>query len=485
MKRIVCFFVVITFLFLVSCGKKQVIPTQTEPTVIAEPTEISVATIVIPTTASTSSTKSQTIETTLTAGTTIPDKVFVQTGYQKYSKMFAQKDIETPNSVILVSIKDHTTQKTWYYDKNSGEIRAFCADPDCEHVFYSDPSTWTFNLDCPAVMIGKMTNHLSDFSFTPMFLNGRVYFVCLAGMYSCTENGDNLREEFKFSKNKDFSSEIKKYTNGKYPFICVFSDERSIFFYHCESKKNITQYRYDTLTKELHDMTEDLEKAETELGYTVYVDSAADGKIYLAAYSGVTSLPTITRNSFEVAGTLVGYYETDYDFSSFEEVTDYIASPDFVVGDGVIGKLGNDYVKRKYSGEKEVLIENVDDVLGDTFKALYLNGEYLYFVKDENLIIGKKENASGFKRDAVNVNGGKIYRYDLETGDIACVLDEYCYDGFRVIYIDEKSGVCFLAVEKYIELEEKFFDKKSVPVLVRCDINDDGKFTVKEEKYSK
>ena len=484
MKRIICFIAIISSLFLSSCETVNV-PTNTDNTEITTAVTMT-ATSITATTAAVAPATTETMATTVsTTGDLIPIEVYLPTGYQKYSNMFAQQDVETPNSVIFTSIKDHITRNTWYYDKISSEIHAFCSDPGCEHVFYSDPSTWTFNLDCPAAMIGKTTNYLSDFSFASVYVNGRVYFVCLSGLYSCTENAKDLREEFKFSENKDFSKEIKKYTDGKYPFICVFSDERSIFFYHCESKKNITQYRYDTSTQKLYDMTEDLEKAETELGYTVYVDSAADGKIYLAAYSGVTSLPTITRNSFEVAGTLVGYYETDYDFSSFEKVEDYIAAPDFVVGDGVIGKLGNDYVKRKYSGEKEVLIENVDDVLGDTFKALYLNGEYLYFVKDENLIIGKKENASGFKRDAVNVNGGRIYRYDLETGDITCVFDNHYYDGFRAVYIDEKSGVCFLAVEKYIELEEKFFDKKSVSVLVRCEINKDGMFTVKEEKYSK
>ena len=480
MKKTICFIVVLTTVFLVSCGET-VAPINTDLTEIT--TAATTATISTMATTQADATEAATSVSTTSEPITV--EVYVPTGYQKYSNMSAQKDIETPNCVILTSFKDHITQNTWYYDKKSKEIRVLCSDFKCDHVFFNDTSSWTFDLDCPAAMIGKMNNFFSDVSFAAVYVSGRVFFVCLSGMYSCTEVGGDLREEFKFSDNTEYIKERQKYIDGKFPFISVFGDGRSIFFYHYENKSGFKQYRYDTSTQKLYDMTDDLKKAETELGYTVYVDSAADGKIYLSAYSDVTDPPTITRNSFEVAGTLVGYFETDYDFSSFEEVTDYIASPDFVVCDGVIDKLENNYVKRKYSGEKEVLIENVNDVLGDTFKALYINSKYLYFVREENIVIGKKEIASDSKLNAINKNGGKIYRYDLETREIFCIFDEYCYDDFRAVYIDEESGVCFLAVEKYVELDDRFFDKKSVCVLVRCDINNDGTFTVKEEHYSK
>lgn len=481
MKKTICFIVVLTTVFLASCGKAPITPTNTDPTEITT----AATTATISTMATTQADATEAATTGSTTSEPITVDVYVPTGHQKYSNMSAQKDIETPNCVILTSFKDHITQNTWYYDKKSKEIRVLCSDFKCDHVFFNDTSSWTFDLDCPAAMIGKMNNFFSDVSFAAVYVSGRVFFVCLSGMYSCTEVGGDLREEFKFSDNTEYIKERQKYIDGKFPFISVFGDGRSIFFYHYENKSGFKQYRYDTSTQKLYDMTDDLKKAETELGYTVYVDSAADGKIYLSAYSDVTDPPTITRNSFEVAGTLVGYFETDYDFSSFEKVEDYIAAPDFVASDGVIGKFENDYVKRKYSGEKEVLIENVNDLLGDTFKALYINSKYLYFVREENIVIGKKEIASDSKLNAINKNGGKIYRYDLETREIFCVFDEYCYDDFRAVYIDEESGVCFLAVEKYVELDDRFFDKKSVCVLVRCDINNDGILIVKEEKYSK
>ncbi|MBO4429421.1 MAG: hypothetical protein J5832_05655 [Clostridia bacterium] len=453
------------------------------------PTETTAATTAVTasasesTTATTAATATTATTATSTTGEPIIVDPFVSAGYQRYSNLSLQKDVKTPGGVVLTSVDDKTTQNTWYYDKESGEMKIFCSDPDCEHVFFTDTFAWTYTLDCPAAMMGKIYHFFTDFSYAPVYVNGRVYFAILSGMYSCKENGGDVREEFKFSENTDYIKERQKYIDDKFPFIRIFSDGRSVFFYHYEDKKGFLQYRYDTWTRELYDMTDDLEKAAATLGYTVYVDSAADGKIYLSAYSGVTAPPTITMKSFESTGTLVGYYETDYDFSSFEEADDYIASPDFVAHDGVIGKLGNDYVKRKYSGEKVVLIENVDDVLGDTFNALYLSGKYLYYVKEENLVIGKKENYYGFKRDAVSLNGGKIYRYDLETGDIACVFDDYHYDRFRAVYIDEESGAFLFYAIRFVEVEDAFYDKYLIKAITECKINGDGTLNIQKEYF--
>lgn len=485
MKKAFCFIIIAATLFLVSCsGNTTTVTTLTNAT---EPPSFTNSDATITETNSTTTTETLTIETSAT-DSTVSAEVFVPTGHPKYSMVRKNHDVETSVNVIFFFIADQTDPynlKTCFYDKASGKICIFCADPDCEHIFYTDRSTWSFVLDCPAAMMGKMTSILNDYTVASTYVNGRVYFVCLAGMYSCTENGDDLREEFKLSENENFAKERDKFFNGYYPIISVFSDGKSIFFCHVDSKKNITQYRYDTSMRELRDLTDEIKKAEQALGNTVYVDSAGGEKIFLAVYSDVTAPPALSTDNVYNTGTLVGYYATDYDFSSFEEVKDYIAAPDFVTSDGVIGKLGNDYVMRKYSGAKDVIIENVNDVLSNGFSALYLNDKYLYYVKEENLVIGKKENASGFKRDMVNVSGGKVYRYEFETGNIVCVFDEYRYDSFRAVYIDEQNGVCFLAVEKYVELGEKFFDKKSVQVLVRCEIDENGMFTVKEEKGSK
>ena len=230
----------------------------------------------------TETTAATTATTATTAGEPITVGQFVPTGYQKYSILSAKKDIETPSGVILISVEDDDTADTWYYDKKSGEIRVLCSDPDCDHVFFNDTVTWTYDLDCPAAMMGNFLDFFASFSFAPVYVNGRVYFTCLSGMYSCTENGGDVREEFKFSENTNYVKERQKYLDGKFPFIRIFSDGRSIFFYHYENKNGFLQYRYDTWTRELYDMTDDLEKAASALGYTVYVDSAVDGKIYLA-----------------------------------------------------------------------------------------------------------------------------------------------------------------------------------------------------------
>ena len=155
MKKLICIIITIATLFLVSCGET-VAPTNTDPTKITTVSTTSATSIM----ATTETAAATTATTATTAGEPITVEQFVPTGYQKYSILSARKDIETPNCVILTTIKDHNTRNTWYYDKKSGAIRVLCSDPDCDHVFFNDTSTWAFDLDCPAAMMGIINNHL-------------------------------------------------------------------------------------------------------------------------------------------------------------------------------------------------------------------------------------------------------------------------------------------------------------------------------------
>ena len=501
MKKIVCLIIILASLLLVSCaGDAPVVystPTETVATAKTSGTTAATQDTTAAATAATATTA--TVETAATTASTTAEPTTaseatattnanpyepttvsrITSGCARYSDNFKKQDVETPTKVIFSSFTYYDNGILEYFDKNDGEMHVFCGDPSCDHSFFSDEGKRGFKATCPAAMMTEMTNRLSNLTIAPLFIGGRVYFVCYSGLYSCTDAGGDLREEFKFGDNNNLQNELKKIQNERFAIMSVLDDGKNIFFCHIDDEKNIVQYRYDTSTRILYDMTAEMKKAEASLGHRVLIDRLADGKIYLAAYSGAIKPIYLTSSDVNNSDKPIGYYSTDYGFSSFEKVDNYIAAPDFIIDSGVIGKSGNDYVLEKYSGEKTVLIENSDDILGDNYTALYINDNYLYYVKDENLVIGKKESFYGSKINAVNKNGGKIYRYDLETGDIVCVFDNYYYDGFRAVYIDEESGVCFLAVEKYIELEEKFFDKKTVSVLVRCDINNDGTFNAK------
>ena len=484
MKRVICTMIIITSVFLASCsGESLEMSTKSftyEEKITTTQTETATPATYSTTATATTTTTMGTTATAEIEQPTVNIKEYIKSGYQRYSTLFTAKDVETPTKIVFNSFGHVGDNATLCYDKTSGEMHIFCNDPSCEHGFFSDMTAWTFGISCPAAMIGEMTSTIGALTIAPMYLNGRIYFVCFSGIYSCTENADDLREEFKFGDNNVFFDEWNKLVKNQFAIVTVFDDGENIFFRHVDEENNIIQYRYDTSTRELHDMTEEIKKAETALGNTVYVDSAADGKIYLAVYSGVTEPLMLNSSNIYSSGELVGYYVTDYDFSSFNKVEKYMSRPDFVTENGVICLSGNHYVLRDYFGEDIVLIEDVNKSIGEDFSAIYINSKYLYYVKNENLKIGTARNYNNEEYDVINKSGGKIYRYDFETGENVCVFDNYLCDNFRAIFFDETSGVGFIETEEFAEIEKGKMSRATDIVFVKLE-KSNGIFIVDEE----
>ena len=450
MKRLICFIIILVSLFLVSCAGE---------TPIAS-TEETVATTVATTATS------QNEQTT--------HEAFVPSGY----RLTTLKTIETRSKVLLLDKTVGKQAVVMYYSKADGEFYPFCFDPLCDHENFKNN---TYRTKCIGNMLYDTQRALPS-SERVFYINSRLYFVFFDKIYSCSEIATDLRVEVSFSDKMDYYDQLIEYhkngtsMSGNYylPIQSFANDGNILLFIRADESGNLDQYAYDTVSKKLINMRENMSEAEKELGATLYTQSFDDGKIYMAAYKNVVKTTVREGMSTRVEGDFVGYYVADYEFKDFSKI-DAIPPINYIfkTNDGYVmvnmsdGGSHGEVVKQKFTGETEKLSPEIEFTLIPSY--LFLTEKSLYFYYIERTEIGKdvKDN----KRSVYNSYGGKLYKIDLESGEISTVFDDLNYDMFKILYLDEKSGYGITSLQLYTIDDGKVTTKGGLLYHFRLDEN--------------
>ena len=438
--------------------------TATEETIyVNEPTE--------------STTEATIASTTATTGEATPTTAFVKIGYAPTMTNM----LETRSKVLIFEAvsASHPKDVVYYYSKADREFYPFCFDPFCDHKPKTDGGKPVF---------GCVGNALYDRRARQpgekcVYINSRIYFVYFDAIYSCSEFATDVRIEYSFREYDSLTYvEIMDRGNaGIYP-ICDFeSDGASIFFKHIDEKGNLILYRYDTSARKLIDLTAEIKKAEEKLGVSLYARYFANGTIYLDGYKNVTKVKNFYGDQ-EVTGEFVAHYAADHTLSVIEETDFEVPTfPMFETDEGyVVEEYGdgtniNNLYYVKFGAEKITLIEDTEKTLGGSMpQFLYKNGKYLYYYVVENVLIGK--NSRG--KDVYNNNGGKIYRFDTESGNIELVFDDVNYNISHVFYVGESEAV--MTVYKYTKNARGEVETSS-SLLIKAALDANGNFIDIEE----
>ena len=489
MKKIICILIIFSSLLLVSCAGDATIVYST-PT--AE-TVGTVGTVTLPVTGEPSGT-SEVVSTTSTSFTSIttPEDDFsleeiILNGHSVNKWQSTKEVLETDNIILLMSLRNNFNDcpVTSYYDKNTGEIKPFCSIDGCDHnicVTQSD-GTVLYATECAAGML----NHefmLGPNGRTAIFLNSRIYFPFMFGLYSCTENADDIRAEFLFDESLDSDKETDRQNKFQWQFASMFVDGDNIFFRHVDDNGVVRQYRYDTVNRKLTDMTDALEREGKKIGLTLYVDHAIDGVVYLVGYKNVTKQIDLSKGNVYDTGELVGYYVTDYDLESVERAYYAMLTPSFIVDGGYIVREkveGEDYksnlVCYTHDGKRKTLIYDVEHTLGEnitpnnSLEMMYIDSNGLYYY-----ILERKQIGDG----AINASGGSIYRYDFKTGKATRIFQNDGYDWFVAACIDEEKGVALFVCNEYVLADEGKYGNHFSVVLLKCIIDESDDLVITE-----
>ena len=481
MKKLIAFALIIftLALALASCAGENTPDATTYNYYTSKITPTAATTVNTSATAATEATTPTATTATATATTieTTPAMPFVPSGYAPTMTNM----LETRSKVLIFEAvsASHPKDVVYYYSIADGEFYPFCFDPFCDHKAESSGGKPVF---------GCVGNALYDRRARQpgekcAYINSRIYFVYFDAIYSCSEFATDTRVEYSFQEYDSLTyDEIMKRGNaGIYP-ICNFeSDGASIFFKHIDEKGNLILYRYDTSSRKLIDLTAAIKKAEEKVGVSLYARYFANGTIYLDGYKNVTKVENYYGNQ-EVTGEFVAHYAADHTLSVIEETDFEVPTfPMFETDEGYIveeygdGTNQNTLYYIKFSGEKITLIDDTEKTLGGSMpQFLYKNGKYLYYYVVENVLIGK--NSRG--KDVYNNNGGKIYRFDTESGKIELVFDDVNYNISHVFYVGESEAV--MTVYKYTKNARGEVETSS-SLLIKAALDANGNFIDIEE----
>ena len=485
MKRIVCLIIVLTTIFLVSCAGEVTEVTGTKLTAATVVTSGIASTEVPMATTSTAGTTVTSEATTAaqtyaTTSQTSPAEVFVPNGY---ANTYISDIIETKSKVMIFEGLNtfRTFDVVYYYSKADGEFYPFCFDPFCTHE-----EAWRGRRNVIGCLANGMANtFVRPLDADPVFINSRFYFVFHDTIYSCSEFATDIREEYSFHEYDNYTTQdINRRQNADaYPICDFFNDGASIFFKHVDEKGAVIQYRYDTSSNKLYDMSTAIEKAEEKVGAPLYARKYVNGKVYLDGYTNIVKQqgdePYKTVN-----GDFVGYFEADYEFKDIKQVDfKFPVSPWFVTDNGFIyAEYDENNVRNlmfiDFNGETKMLISDMEKTLGKSPEIMYYKDDCFYYYAAAPVVLGKDESLLGATRK--NESGGKIYKYDLKTGKSQCVFDNLNYDYFEIFYIGDVENVVVMKVQKYEKISAT--DVRSTSgIIIKAALDENGNFIDLEE----
>lgn len=519
MKNIIIALFFLITLFLVSCGKAVVPSDKSTAPSSAQTTEPSAsASAYVPTEPSSSG---KTPEPTAK----IPDGILDNLGHQRYFRHNGSVYLETSEKVFLNSIITGIQRPSDYIRKSDGNIYPICTKSDCDHSIWKDEDNIN-PLDVSTInCVSRMIYNLDTVYDAPMFINSRIYFYYLLTLFSCDDDLGDLRVEFSFfDENKDILTQQFYTQTGKkprtsdspptevydyYPVVSgLCNDGDQIIFSNYDENQTLTLYRYDTTLHKLFDITEIIEYISEKTDssdFEIMIRNIEKGKIYIEVIENIqwNMHPVIYGqypNNQDYKSDHIAYYAADYKICKTEEVDIIVGFPDFIIENGRIVReykgsdgTSSDYVFCSNNGEKSLLIENIEQTLGvinpDDIQIKFLYGSNLYFCKTENKVIGKLFDIRKKEQKKINRSGGKIYRYDIVTGEIKCVFNDDICDMFNNFYIDEKSGIAVFSsyISTFLETDPKdginIYDRYTTPLMIICQIDENGIFIDEEALY--
>ena len=427
-----------------------------------------------------STTEATIASTTATTGTTTPAEVFVPKGN---GNLVDTHYIETKSKILFLkglSGVGNEYNPLYYYSKADGELYPFCFDPFCEHI---DASA-ELKIKCVGTAMSSPIAK-PPANADPVYLDSRIYFVYFDAIYSCSEFATDLRLEYSFHEYDHLTiTEILGRYNHKIFAICDFCGYgSSLLFKHIDENGNIIQYIFDIKTKKLSSLTEKIKEAGERLGVSLYISQFTNEKIFFEAYTNVKREPSVT-GSFIVAGDFMGCYESDYELNEIKKIDFRVPSnPIFKTQNGFVfdetrnGKSG--LYSIMFDGSEKVIFEDYDSELNCVnTRFAYLTDNSMYYFGEDPVEMGIDESLFGDVRK--NQSGGKLYRYDLNTGKSQLVLDDVRYDGFEVYYIGKDDNVVLMRVQKYEKISATKV-KTTGGVIIKGTLDANGNFVDIEE----
>ena len=495
MKKLLSIIIALATLLLVSCAS-------TTPAESAEPSWI---TSIISTTASAAATlapwtsaeptvythteaTTATTATTSTQGAITPTSPFVPSGYTRSSN----NAVETKSKIILAdytSYESHGLKATYYYSKADGEFYPFCFDPFCEHKPYTPGSS---SISC----IGKVICTESKKNQI-YYYNSRIFFVLDGTIYSCSEFATDLRkevvmEDLSYLSKEEYQKRRKQ--NGGIIIYKFQGDAGSLFFEYVDPDGKVIWYRYNTETRKLINMTEKIDAAAKKMGIVLYPEEFAGGHIFMF---GGKSDSTVSLNYvadyelndirvYDNYGILVTLFKTNDGLVMYGFYKDgvYESSPDvdYASRSFVIPNNRNyDIFLLKTDGTTETLVKNARKTFGfKNTEVLYMNDKYLYFCNNIYEKIGV-EWLSLIKtaQDVMASYDGKIYRYDLKTGEVDMFFEsvgDFC-DVRKIDYISEKDSVAIINTQYYVDQNNIIYGFEEYTVetyIIKCHLDENG-----------
>ena len=419
----------------------------------------------------------------------VPVTAFAPVGYMRFTA--DQETLETRSKILIF----HNGEVAYYYSKADGEFYPFCFDPFCDHVNF-DREKKVYTTKCIGRMITDKYGSYGNLDHVA-YVNSRIYFIFYDEIYSCSEIATDLRVEVSFSKKRSYydwfadPSRGSSYRAEASPIQQFQSDGSMIFFRRVDENGKVQFYMYDTVSRKLSSISDKMEAANERLGVTLYVSAFADGKVFVKAYKDIQRVNSEQGSTPQVIGTLVGTYVTDYDFSEFTEVSDsmhylyeFKTEKGHYVGREKDGKY--QLVLLTYGGEERVIVDDKEKALGHkyaTLRYMSADGRYFYFTLDDldRTEIGRRKDERTKKEYVYNNGtGGKLYRYDTETGKKELIFDDLSYDIFNIYLFDTKSGEALFYGNRYVfdENGKAVYDEYGYPeshnCYIKCKLDESG-----------
>ena len=391
--------------------------------------------------------------------------------------------------VLLSAFKDLFTESgavgyipmTAYYDISSGEIKEFCPSSPCNHVFdrFSNEKYNPQSVICAGRALANGLSGQSSNTVAPVFVESRIYFVLCSTVFSCLENGSDIRVVASFeNENATWFSESSRHD----VIDCLYSDNNQLFFTNNKSDGIIEYYRYDVKTNELFEIGVSIRALEKELGASLFLKSIVNGEMFFEAYKAVTRVvPSNGAYNPYVDGEFVGSYIMNCYSMQIESISKIIPAPDFVMQNGyLVLEITNtnqmEFVFYSNDGKRAVIINDIFEAFGiendpNRISMLYLDERSIYYSVSEYKKISDR---------LTNVSGGKVYRYDFETGTSVCIFENERYDRFSISYIDFGKKVALLVATEYELLPNGKYGTGNHKLLLKCNIDENGYLTPQE-----
>ena len=352
-----------------------------------------------------------------------------------YSSETYHGAIDMPSRVLLVQ-----SGGLYYYSKVDGGSYRFCFNPLCQH---------TFAENCPSRLFISSSSMPAIVAYSEE--TERVYLARGQKLYSTSFDASDLRLEFSLGEKGGI--EEQRYDIDYIRWLRCY-DKYLYFMYRNDNTGHEQVFRYDTSSKKIEEMTSG--ENEWVMGYEI-----ADGYVYFKMLN---------------SDNIITYVTADMDFKNRKTVDDPIYPTSGGVSMGVFD--GKRFYERApegifgidpLTGEKELISD--DPLVLGWAQVLAVKDDGIYFVSDEQTVVGKQYDAYMQQLRDVKQVYYKIYRLSFD-GKMQCVLN--MPRGYIQSMNFVEDGVIVNFMSYYVGNAENL--SQNGYLFVHFEIDDDGSF---------